>query len=158
MLQRFYHPILILPLVLMLSGCFTPSTIRYDESLVQNLNQVSVETFTFFASIEEGTKPEAFTNRKQSYFKLLGQYEGLEIQASSRPYTLPIASDSSSSAPTNSQPPSVTALQHIYETLSNMKLTDQQQGLTKTEVAVYKLQTRTYLDQTITFEQHLKPY
>ncbi|MEA3406416.1 MAG: hypothetical protein U9R28_11855 [Pseudomonadota bacterium] len=158
MLQRFYQPILILPLVLMLSGCFATPGVRYDESLVQNLNQVSVETLTFFASIKDGTQAEKFIERKQHYFRLLGQYEGLEIQATSRPYTKPDSLDRVSQSSTPTQLPSVTALQNIYKTLLHMKQTDQQQGLTKTEVAVYKLQTRTYLDQIITFEQHLKPY
>jgi len=157
MLQRFYQSILILPFILVLSGCLATSSVRYDASLVNKLHQASLQTFTFFASIEDGTQPKYFLERKEQYFTLIGQYESLEILANSRPFYQKSSTGTAPRTAEDNQLPSVTALQHLCTTLTHMKNTDQQQGLTKTEVAVYKLQTRTYLDQIITFEQHLKP-
>jgi len=158
MLQRFYQSIIILPLILGLSGCLATSELRYDPPLVETLNQVSAETFTLFASIEDGVTAKDFAERQQQYYTLIGQYESLVIRANSRPYPQQNQSDTHSKSVTVTQIPSVTALESVSKTLTKMKSTDQKQGLTKTEVAVFKELIRLQLDQTITFEQHLKPY
>ena len=152
-------------LVLLLAGCTATLAPPYDKTLVDGLKKTNIETMTFFASLDGGTKKVTFNARKKAYASLIGQFDALALQSLIRG----LSKDEKTIKRVNefldkrdipklddSEVPSATVLKNISKTLVKMRGTDEKQGLTAVEVEGFKGNVSIYLDQVLTYESFLK--
>jgi len=151
-------------LLISTAGCSTQLAPDYDKAIVDGLIQTNTEMMEFFASIVDGTKPQSFVDREKTYIKLIGKFDALALQAGARPIpsneiTQKITQRLEERGFTivdDGKGPSATAMIKIAETLQKCRDTDKKQGVTKTEVALFKGQASIYMDQALTYEQFLE--
>lgn len=159
-----WHPLILIALVFLLTGCATTLAPQYDKAVVDGLTTTNTEAMEFFASVSGGTQKDTFDERKERYANLIGRFDALEIQAKARPVPKnkitdkinDLLSKGGVSIPDDSEIPSATAMGAISATLVKMRDTDQKQGLTATEVWAFKSQVSIYLDQALTYESFLE--
>lgn len=153
-------------LVWFLVGCATQLAPAYDKSVVDELNATNVEAMTIFAAAAGGTKPDTFKAREEKYNTTIGKLDALTILAGARPIPGSKTTETINRflvkrghgglLEDEATPPSAHAIERVARTVEKMRDTDKVQGLTKTEVEVFKGQAVTYLDQAITYENFLK--
>lgn len=159
-----WHPLILVALVFLSTGCATTLAPQYDKAVVEGMTTTSTEVMEFFASVSSGTQKDTFDERKQRYANLIGRFDALEIQAKARPVPKNKITDKINdllskrgvSIPEDSEIPSATAMGKISATLVEMRNIDQKQGLTATEVQAFKSQVTIYLDQALTYESFLE--
>ena len=152
-------------MVLLLVGCTATLAPPYDKTLVDGLKKTNIEVMTFFASVYGGTEKSTFDVRKKAYASLIGQFDSLALLASVRglPKDEKIIKKVNKSLDKrevanldDSEIPSATALSKISEALTAMRVADQKQGLTATEIQGFKNNVSVSLDQALTYESFLK--
>lgn len=153
-------------LSLALSGCAAQLAPQYDKPVADGLNAVSAEAMTLFASAAGGTRKESFATREEKYNAVVGKLDALALQAGARPVPQnkfvdavnklldkrgapPLVDD-------DATPPSAHAIAQISRTVSKMREVDKMQGVTGTEVELFKRQAAIYFDQAITYENFLQ--
>lgn len=150
--------------LLLLPGCAAQLAPDYDQALVDGLVSINTEVMQYFASVSSGTTKDTFSEREDSYNKLIGSLDALEIQAKARPFPKNDAtekineflSERGVNMLESDEAPSAYALKKISETITKMRDTDKKQGITAVEVLAFKGQTVIYLDQALTYESFLE--
>lgn len=150
--------------VAVLLGCAASLAPRYDQAVADGLTAGNRETMTFFASLDTGTAADGFSQRAGAYATLIGRFDALAIQDQARPLPKNDVTEKIDRAlakrgiriPDDSAVPSAVVMRQIAATLVKMKDTDQQQGLTATEVQAFKNQVSIFLDQALTYESYLE--
>lgn len=132
--------------VILLTACATTLAPIYDKAIVDGLVTSNTKLMEHFASTSSGITKDTFYKREKTYNSLIGSFDGLTIQAKSRP----IPKNDGGNAP------SATALEGVSKTIVKMRDTDKKQGVTAMEVAAFKDQIVIYLDQALTYESFLK--
>jgi hypothetical protein len=152
-----------------LSSCAVSLAPRYEQAIVDDLSDASNQIFQLVASLSPKASSNDFNKRESDYNKVIGSIQALEFQIKARP--LPKnkkveeiinkvnenlkAKGISTLINVNEISPSATALKNLRENIEKMKETDQQQGITKTELKVFKGFIELYLDQALTYEKYL---
>lgn len=164
--QWLYVRQLVVVSLLSLTGCATQLAPTYDKNVAEGLSAASTETMTLIASASQGTDKNTFSSREEKYNTLIGKLDALALSAGARPMpktnmteainkllekrgAKPIIDD-------DSTPPNAHSIKKVAETLTKMRDTDKKQGVTATEVLVFKGQLVIYLDQAITYENFLQ--
>lgn len=158
-----WHPLLLITLIFMLTGCAAKLAPNYDRALVEGLTTSNIAVMEFLAFVSGGTQKDTFDQRKYKYANLIGRFDALAIQARTRPVPKHTITDKMNDYLSNrgvpmlddSDTPSASAMAKISETLVKMKNTDQKQGITTIEVQTFKNQVIIYLDQALTYESFL---
>lgn len=147
----------------LLLGCKTQLAPEYDKAIVEDVTTLSDQTLTFFAEVKNGSDQSAFDSKVDKYNTLIGSFEALAVQAKARPVPNNIATNKikdllgpENSESLSSEYPSAFAFEKIAQTFEKMKESHSGNNLTATEVAAFKNQVKTYLDQAITYESFLK--
>lgn len=161
---RGFSIVLLALLTSVIVGCATQLAPLYDKALVDGITATNKDAMTLFASVSTGTAKDSFQGRADTYNKIIGSLDALEIQAKARPVPKTRTVDAVNKwlekrglpAVTDDDVPSATALNKISETLKKMRDTDRKQGITATEVQAFKNQTSIYMDQAITYESFLE--
>lgn len=152
-------------MILLLVGCTATLAPPYDKTLVDGLKKANTEVMTFFASVYSGTEKATFDVRKKAYASLIGQFDALALQARIRGLPkdgklIKKVNESLNKREVanldDSEIPSATALSKISGALIVMRVADQKQGLTATEIQGFKNNVSIYLDQALTYESFLK--
>lgn len=176
----FVSPTLRLPFVALLfffASCAVSLSPRFDQTIVDNLSTSSVETLQLFAATSNGTTSADFNKREEKYNDLIGKLEALSLKIQARPMPNVKLLDkivakanaslkSRDSLRNNTSgmgsfisatkiAPSVTAINQIVKNLTKLRDTDKAQGVTKTEVTLFKNNVILYLDQALTYESFL---
>ena len=162
-LQKRYLPWVLSLAMLSLTGFKTQLAPEYDKAIVAGLTDATQKTMYFFATMEEGTTAETYTDRALSYNQLIGAYDALSLQAKARPVPDNVATkkinellQSKGSDPLSSDYPSAFAFTKISETLKKMREVDQASGIKPYALLAFKGQVLIFLDQAITYESFLK--
>lgn len=149
--------------LLSLSSCKTQLAPEYDKAIVAGLTDATQKTMYFFATMEEGTTAETYTDRAISYNQLIGAYDALSLQAKARPVPDNVATkkinellQAKGSDPLSSNYPSAFAFTKISETLKKMREVDQAGRIKPFALQAFKGQILIFLDQAITYESFLK--
>jgi hypothetical protein len=160
---------LFIALVFCLGSCAVSLAPRYEQAIVDDLSIVSSEIFQLTASLSPKASTSDFSKRESDYNKVIGRIEALEFQIKARPIPKNKqvegiinkvnehlkAKGINTLINVNDISPSATALKNLRENIEKMKEVDQQQGITKTELKVFKGFIELYLDQALTFEKYL---
>ena len=162
-LQKRFLPWVLCLAMLSLSSCKTQLAPEYDKAIVESLTATTQHIMYFFATMEEGTTAETYTDRALSYNQLIGAFDALSLQAKARPVPDNVATkkinellQSKGSDPLSSDYPSAFAFTKISETLKKMKEVDQANGIKPFALLAFKGQVLIFLDQAITYESFLK--
>ena len=150
-------------LSLVLTNCTTTLAPAYDAAIVNKTSTASTNVMLLFATTIDGTTKDNYILREPLYNNAIATFEALNIQAQARPIPDSKISKKVNEilgekglAQTNTKYPSATAFLKISETLVKMKSTDKKQGLTATEVLLFKDRVKIFLDQALTYERFLK--
>lgn len=163
--MAIFQRTIVCALVLLLAGCTVTLAPPYDKALVEGLQKGNTEVMTFLASVTDGTQPETFGQRKETYAKFIGHFDALALQSQIRMMppdrkAIQKVNESidtpKSRIPEDFKTPSATAMTHISEALTVMRNADQKQGLTATEVKGFKGNITIYLTQALVYERFLK--
>jgi hypothetical protein len=160
---------LFIALLFCLSSCAVSLAPRYEQEIVDDLSVASNEIFQLTASLSPKASASDYSKRESDYNKVIGRIEALEFQIKARPIPKNKQVESiihkvnehlkakgiSTLINVNDISPSATALKNIRENIEKMKEIDQQQGITKTELKVFKGFIELYLDQALTYEKYL---
>lgn len=163
-LQEKRYPLIVITLFLCLSGCFTQIAPDYDRSVVDDLNSINIDVMTLLAAMSSGTNASDFEQRQDYYNQVIGKLDALMIQAGARPVPNKQLNEKVNAALeargvgrlADDEIPSVHAIQKISDTLTFMRNTDKQQGVTAVEVKAFRGQVVIYLDQALTYENFLQ--
>lgn len=165
--SRLYTAILFV--ALFFSGCSAKLAPTFDQNIIDNISTSSINIFKLLAEVSPGTKSADFDKRNEAYNNVIGELEALQLQINARPMpknktvdkvvakvndklkqngvgTLITATDTA---------PSATALKQIEANITKMRDTDKAQGITATEVQVFKGAIVLFLDQATTYESFL---
>jgi hypothetical protein len=150
------------------TGCAVSLAPKFDQAIVDNLSSTSTEVFQLVAEVTDGTKKDDFNTRETNYNHVIGELDALELQIEARPMPKNKTVDKIigkvndrlkekgiGTIDANETAPSATAIKHVAENITKMKDTDKLQGLTKTEVQVFKNNIQLFLDQALTYERFL---
>jgi len=151
-------------LAALMVGCATQLAPLYDKAILDGITVANREAMTLFASASNGLVKESHGARADTYNKLIGSLDALEIQAKARPVpkTKNIVAVNTwlekrgLPAVTDDEVPSATAIGKISATLKKMRDTDHKQGVSATEVQAFRNQVSIYMDQAITYESFLE--
>jgi hypothetical protein len=160
---------LFITLIFCLNSCAVSLVPRYEQAIVDDLSIASNEIFQLTASLSPKASASDFSKRESDYNKVIGRIEALEFQIKARPIPKNKqvetiinkvnehlkAKGINTLIDVNDISPSATALKNLRENIEKMKEVDQQQGITKTELKVFKGFIELYLDQTLTYEKYL---
>jgi hypothetical protein len=168
----FWQLIPFVVLALIVSGCKVALAPNYDKELVAAITNSSTVAMQFFASITSGTTNKTFKDRAETYAKLIGQFDALEIQARVRvqPWNqasekikelltktlVQIAKDPNIKADMDKDSPTAYAMYAISNIFRKMKTTDEKVGMTADEVAGFKSTFDFSMDQALTYENYLE--
>lgn len=156
------HSILLLLFSLLLSGCVQLAP-RYDAELYSDLTDVNASLLEFFSSVSMGTEKRSFPEREDIYHSLIGRIDALAMQSGTRPIPdgklLEKINDYLISSDKDilfeDQPPSVASLKKISESLEKMRETDEDRGLRRGAVEIFKGEVVISMDQALTYEAFL---
>jgi len=161
-----------LSILMLLQCCAIHIAPKYDVKIVDSLSESSNNLFTFFSEVSEGTTALDYSVREQKYNALIGKLEALELQIKARPVpssskleklkekvngALKARNVDAFQFSTDDNFPSANALKMIVLNIKKLKDVDKLQGVSKTEVQVFKGYVENYLDQALTYEKYLNP-
>ncbi|MEZ4779113.1 MAG: hypothetical protein R2786_06985 [Flavobacteriaceae bacterium] len=145
------------------TGCKTQLAPEYDKAIVEGLTKSTQQLTYFFATMDEGTTADSYTDRQTFYNTLIGNFDALSLQAKARPVPSNAATEkinkllqAKGSDPLSGAYPSAFAFTQISETLRKMRQTDQANGLKPLALQAFKGQILIFLDQAMTYESFLK--
>ncbi len=154
--------------VFLFAGCAVSLAPKFDQAIVDNLSSTSTEIFQLVAEVTDGVKKDDYSTREDKYNHVIGELDALALQIEARPMPKNKSIDKIigkvndrlrekglAAIDANETAPSATAIKHITENIAKMKDTDKLQGLTKTEVLVFKNNIQLFLDQALTYERFL---
>jgi hypothetical protein len=153
--------VLLLAVAFLLQQCISLAP-AFDEKITGSLLDSSTETMIIFSIASEGTDATTFPERSTRYDETIGAMEALKMQVDSRPAPAGKVIDKVSAElirrglPDIKEAPTSKALENIIRNLQVMKSTDKSQGLTRTEVSVFKTNVILFLDQALTYERYLE--
>ncbi|MFO1432014.1 MAG: hypothetical protein U1F76_18040 [Candidatus Competibacteraceae bacterium] len=149
---------------LAIAGCMVRLAPDFDPSIVEGLTATNVQMMELFASVSAGTTPATIADRMATYNQIIGRLDALRIEASARTIPRPLIPVLKSSAENElavadsdtPQAPSVGSIQQMVKTITKMRDTDKQQGLTALEVVAFKQQIEISMDQALIYEKALQ--
>lgn len=151
-----------------LTGCAAQLAPQYDQAILDGLISMNKNAQTFFASLGTGVSKDTYPKRADTYAKLIGSLNALEIQVKSRP--IPPRADLASfnallskngvpaipNDPKFTNYPSARAINDASKSLQQMQMMDQDTGLRGFQLTSIKNDATIYLTQAITYETFLK--
>jgi hypothetical protein len=120
---------------------------------------------TLFASVSSGTSSASFAQRESKYNALIGKLDALRIQANARPTPRPLVLQTIGVGPSiNSDPknievlksPTPAMLRTMIGTMTAMRDTDKQFGLTSRLTIGFKREFEISMDQALVYEKALE--
>lgn len=155
-----------LSIFLLLAGCAVQLAPNYDKAVADGLNAASTETMVLMASASAGTRSTNFSARENAYNGLIGRLDALALLAAARPIPKNKVTETINKifekrqrqllSDDDSMPPSAHAIEYITSTVTKMRDTDRKQGLTETDVRLFKGQVTIFFDQAMTYENFLQ--
>ena len=157
--------------VLLISGCTIRLAPQFDQQIVDNLSNTSIQLLEHLAAVSGGVSKSDFEKRAETYNNLIGEIEALELRIKARPVpesrignkVINKANETlqkkgiTTLLTANDIAPSATALSQIRKNIETMKKADAENGLSPTEVQAFKGNIVLFLDQALTYERHLNP-
>jgi hypothetical protein len=154
--------------MLLAAGCATQLAPLYDQAIFDGLTATNKDVQTLFASLGASVTKESYAGRADTYTRIVGSLNALEMQAKARPLPssnrideintvlaksglTPLALD-----PQFSAFPSARAIHGASGTLQMMSNIDRQSGLRGDELRAFENQASTFLSQAIAYETFLK--
>jgi hypothetical protein len=164
--QRVW-PAVSLIICLVLAGCTAQLAPPYDQNISDGLGGANKDIQTLFASIGVGVTKDTFKTRSDSYVKIIGELNALELQAKLRPSPQGLVNINTVNAalqksgltqidPNFNDIPSVRSIHDTSDTISHMRDFDEAAGLHGGQLKALENQTLTFLAQAIAYESFLK--
>jgi hypothetical protein len=152
---------------LLFAGCTAQLAPAYDQNISDGLAGANKDIQTLFASIGAAVTKDTFKTRSDTYTKIIGELNALELQAKSRPSPQGLVNiDTVNAALTKAgvtkidanfaDIPSVRSIHDTSDTISHMRDFDMANGLRGDGLKALENQTLTFLAQAITYESFLK--
>ena len=158
----------LLGVVFFFGGCAVSLAPKFNQAIVDNLSGSSTDIFQLFAEVSAGTSKADYNEREDKYNDVIGKVEALALQIKARPIPKNRITDKIIRKANESLTkravgpltvgdiaPSATALKNITDNITKMRDTDKAQGLTPTEVKLFKGNVELFLDQALTYEKFL---
>ncbi len=153
---------------LFLLSCKVQLAPSYDELLIKDINETYKNTYIFFASLEDSITLKSYESRLAIYSKLIGQYNALHIRSQARPVPNKKAEVKVYNVLANKFDhdtifnevddvyPSAHAFKAISKSLTELRNQDSNSGIHLDVLTLLKNEIDIYMDQAITYENHLK--
>jgi hypothetical protein len=151
----------------LLAGCTAQLAPAYDQNISDGLDSANKDIQTLFASIGDSVTKDTFKNRSDSYNKIIGELNALELQAKLRPSPQGLVNINNVNAalqksgvaqidPNFTDVPSVRSINDTSGTMSHMRDFDAAGGLRGGQLKALENQAVTFLSQAIAYESFLK--
>jgi hypothetical protein len=151
----------------LLAGCTAQLAPAYDQNISDGLDGANKDIQTLFASIGDSVTKDTFKNRSDSYNKIIGELNALELQAKLRPSPQGLVNINNVNAalqksgvaqidPNFTDVPSVRSINDTSGTMSHMRDFDAAGGLRGGQLKALENQALTFLSQAIAYESFLK--
>ena len=151
--------------VLVLAACTVKLAPDYDPGILDALTKANELTLTHFAAVSSGVPPKTFATREATYNGLIGKFDAVRVQVSSRPtpqsmiaklFGIGPSGDSQRGDIEILEAPTASVLETIISTLTEMRDTDREEGLKPFRVQGFKRSYETSIDQALTYEKALE--
>lgn len=167
-LSGWFFRTVLLSIVFFFTGCAVSLAPKYEQKIVDDLSASATAVYQLLSAASAGTSKSDFDKRQESYDKVIGKLEALQLQINARPIpknkTVDKIIDKVNSSlqkkgttliSVNDTAPSAIAVKNIIANLTTMKETDKAQGVTQGEVKGFKGFIDIYFDQALTYERYL---
>ena len=149
------------------AGCSAQLAPPYDQNISDGLDSANKDIQTLFASIGGSVTKDTFKTRSDSYNKIIGELNALELQARLRPSPRGLVNINNVNAalqksgvaeidPNFTDVPSVRSIRDTSDTMSHMRDFDAAGGLRGGQLKALENQAVTFLSQAIAYESFLK--
>jgi hypothetical protein len=151
----------------LLAGCTAQLAPAYDQNISDGLDGANKDIQTLFAWIGDSVSKDTFKTRSESYNKIIGELNALELQAKLRPSPQGLVNINNVNAalqksgvtqidPNFADVPSVRSIHDTSDTMSHMRDFDAAGGLRGGQLKALENQALTFLSQAIAYESFLK--
>ncbi len=151
--------------VILLAACTVRLAPDFDRGILNGLIKANEQTLVHFAAVSAGVTSGTFQKREATYNGLIGQFDAVRVQVLSRPTPRPMIAKllgigvSQGSRPDEIEileAPTAQILETVIDTLTVMRDTDGDNGLTPRKVEGFKRSYETSIDQALTYEKALE--
>lgn len=167
-LSRWFFRTAFLSVVFFFTGCAVSLAPKYEQKIIDDLSASATEVYQLLSVASTGTVKADYDKRQESYDKIIGKLEALQLQINARPVpknktvdkiinkvNSSLQKKGSTLISVNNTAPSAMAVKNIIANLTKMKEVDKSQGVTPVEVKAFKGNIDIFFDQALTYERYL---